>query len=60
VLERVVDQLIHHPLDLVTFKHEHDFAGGQVDAVANDAGLGEVKPRTPGDQFNGTGARSPP
>src|SRR5215211_2452375 len=56
--ERVVHQIVDHPLALVSFENEHDLAGREVDAVMSDAGLAEVERGAGCDQLGGTRSTS--
>jgi hypothetical protein len=53
VVKRFVDQLVDDPLDLVALEHEHDLVGRDVDAVANDARIREIKGRAGSDERRG-------
>ena len=53
VLEGVVDQIIHQPLDLTAFKDEDDLFRGEEDTVRGKADLGQVERGAPVDQLSG-------
>jgi hypothetical protein len=52
VVERSIDQLVDDPLDLVAFEHEYGLARRDVDAVANNAGVGEIEGRPGSDEVS--------
>ena len=45
--ERVIDQLVHRPLDLVALEDEDDLTGREIDAVRCQADFGEIEGRAP-------------
>ena len=53
VVERFVDELVDDPLDLVALEHEHGLARRDVDAVTNDAGVGEIEGWAGSDELGG-------
>jgi hypothetical protein len=53
VVKRLVDQLVNDPFDVVALENEDDLVGGNVDAVANNSRVREVKGRASSDELGG-------
>jgi hypothetical protein len=58
LVERLVDEIVHDPFDLMSLEYEDHLMRRDVDAVAHDPGSGQVKRWPRCDKFSGTGLSS--